>query len=232
MSDYIALNNQQYNQIIDAYMKQAAVLFKSTVPKELMEIVCLYFPKFDLWDTKQSSTNLTIWSGNFIQRKEATPRECWYNAYGLEKIQPSECIKNHKELKSEMNIFKIWRIKFEKLSSSKCMFLGIIPQSKIELVDDFFCCKKLGYGLYGADNKTYHDYHYDLYGDWKTINLSWRENKTMDIIMFFKKGDAKHFCLGYRNRAYIHTAFDNLDVNMSYRFAAAFWDNEISVSFV
>ena len=74
--------------------------------------------------------------------------------------------------------------------------------------------------------------HFGRTGNWKTLNVVWEEGETMDVVMYFRKGDGKHFSLGYQTNDKIENAFDDLDVNLTYRFAAAVWEQFTSISFV
>ena len=100
-------------------------------------------------------------------------------------------------------------------------------------MSDYFCTHKQGYGLYGNLNETFHDYHLPSKCEWKSLNVVWKEGETMDVIMYFKKGDHKKFCLGYQNtKDNFENAFDDLDPNLNYRFGAAFYENSTSVMFI
>ena len=229
MSDCQPLLEDKYQALIYGYVRQSAVSMKLEIPEDLIEIVSIFFPKLDVWNKKLSDPSLTICNdGNEIQQNK-TFGGYWYNAYGTQTVKPLDYLPD--EFEVDRYIFKIWRVKFDSLGQHKYIFLGIIPDSKIESVvaEFYFCFQSLGYGLYGANNELYHEPHY-LGSEYEKLNVVWKEGETMDIVMYFKKGDDKHCCLGYQTNDNFDDGFVDLDINSTYRFAAAFYDKS-SLSF-
>lgn len=64
------------------------------------------------------------------------------------------------------------------------------------------------------------------------LNVEWGEGKTMDIVMYFEKGNNKYCCLGYQTQDNFQNAFKGLDINVNYRFAAALWEKSTCITFI
>ena len=154
MSQHVALTDDQYHLLIHGYVRQLSVALKLDIPVDLIEIVNLFFPKLDTWDKQLSNSYLYIMNnGTRIHRQDETSMSRWQNAYGTHAIKPMDYIRNNFD--GDKDIFKIWRIKVEKLPINKFIFLGIIPETKIASVGYlYFCCRHLGYGLYGNNNQA------------------------------------------------------------------------------
>ena len=230
-SSTLVLTMKDYHRLVHGYVRESSVSSKLEIPMDLIEIVHLFFPKPDTWERILSHSALSISAdGNGVHARITSE---WQNAYGTHTIKPIHYIR--KGFEKDKNIFKVWRIRLDMLPFKKTVFLGIIPECKIASVRAYFCCARLGYGLSGSNNETYHTVHGgpdSIVDPWRKLSVVWREGQTMDIIMYFKKGDNEHCCLGYQTHAQIETAFDDLDINLTYRFAAAFWGGITSLLFV
>ena len=60
MSDNVTLSEDRYHGLIYGYSRQSAVSFKLEMPLEIIDIINLFYPKLDRFDTKLSHTDLEI----------------------------------------------------------------------------------------------------------------------------------------------------------------------------
>ena len=229
MSDHI-LFSKKYQILIHGYVRQMSLSLKLEIPDDLIEIVNVFFPKLDAWDSKLTDSLLTICDDGKQITKGGTLG--WQNAYGTQKIVPSDYIRSNFD--GDKNMIKIWKVRLDKLTRDKFLFIGIISELNIESVNTeystYFCdrSRESGYGLYGMNNELFH-----TYGDSGTyLNVDWKEGGAIDIIMYFKKGNNQHCCLGYQTGQTFENAYDDLDINLTYRFAVALWDDTAHLSFV
>ena len=232
MSDHILLTDAKYQTLVHGYLRQMSLSLKLEMPDDLIEIVNLFFPKLDAWDSKLTDSLLTICEdGKQIRIDGALGWDGWQNAYGTQRIAPSDYVGNNFD--GDRNIIELWKIRLDKLTRYKFLFIGIIPESKIESVNKrseiYFCDRSLksGYGLYGRNNELFHD----AYDTNSVLNVDWKEGGTIEIIMYFKKGNKQHCCLGYQTGQTFENAYDDLDINLTYRFAVALWD-DTALSFI
>ena len=122
------------------------------------------------------------------------------------------------------------------MTHQKQVFVGVISESNISKVQDVFCCKKCGYGVYGNNMQKYYEQNeIDKHLNGDTLkDIIIKENKVIEVILLFKKNEYDYCCLGYRNYGNydIEIAFDKLNVNDIYHIAVSIWDWQDCVSFV
>ena len=230
MSDNVVLSDEKYNTLIDGYVRQLSNAFKLNIPSELIKIINIFYPKLDKWSKILSDERLSIdiSNGYMINRIHPSGNQ-WFNGYGIGKITPSDHISNAlNTTKRDLYIIKTWRIKIITIKPGKWLMLGVIASTSIDAVSDYFCCSGLGYGLSAATQETFHYYHnYQTEYPWKRLNISFKKDSIVDVILYFKKGIINNCCLGYRIKNDNHTiieAFDDLPVDKIYHIAASFWD--------
>ena len=219
VSERVVLTDEQYETLINGYMRLSSKSFHLDVPSALFGIVNMFYNKLDQWSKQLSDEGFEFICNGTIKRI-LPDNGHFINGYGAQGIKPSEYIPNQQW--TNKYIFKTWRIKIKAIDTGYTM-IGVIAESKIEKVTDHFCRDDLGYG-YCTGKLVYpcglNGRRFRL----KTwLNIDVKIGYTIDVILYFKKGNKDNFRIGYRaNGGDIEEVFHNLDINETYHFAVAF----------
>eukprot|EP01084_Bolivina_argentea_P190858 327866_1 len=229
----VVVSDQQYQILVEGYVRQLSKSINIIIPTDIIPIIYSFYPRLDNFNEKLSE-GFKFDVKEHTMKRLPTEVRSWRNGYGIHEIIPKEFINycKNKNSNSEYDIIKVWRIKFIKLKESKFIMVGVIANSKIELVNDYFCCAGYGYGIYGSTSQTFHHYHSHRDSEWKTLNIKFDIKQIMEVILLFKGKDYTHCSLGYRSNGDIEIAFEKLDINEAYHVAIGMWSNHDCIQLV
>ena len=224
MSDVVDKQWEKYSLLIDGYVRKLSHDWDIYIPSAICSVIFEFYPKMDKWDPELIDKEALSINDNDNTVTFTSSREYrWKNVFGRFRIKPKNYIPSNKKndrIKGKYDIIQSWKIKIIK-ADLEIINIGVVICSQINKITSAFNYTGQGFGIYvchkfkrGAITKKINEVNRGK------MELEFKENDIVEVILLFKDNDYKNCCVGYRkDDTQIEIAFDDLDINEEYAVA-------------